>query len=178
MSVSKPESEIVQNPTIFDSLGINLTSFVFYLVCFGITFYVLHRFLFKPLLVHIRTRNEQTLGVIESEKEMISQMRELQSEKENLKTALYKEKNRAYEEGRLEGLEAKAKIIESAESQAGIILESGRKEVEGMKNNVRNEVEREVISMWQNVIQGNLQGLKLDQASQSDVMKKLLNSKI
>jgi F-type H+-transporting ATPase subunit b len=176
--IVKETQKINENPTIFDSLGINLTSFIFYLICFAITFYLLYIYLFKPLLKLINDRNAQQHDLIEKESELSESLTGLKTQKEDLISSMYKEKNKAYEEGRQEGIEAKNIIIKNAETEALSIIESGRKEVETMKNNLKSDVEREVLEMWQNIITKNLRELKVDTTQQTSIMNNLLSTKI
>jgi F-type H+-transporting ATPase subunit b len=163
---------------IFDSLGINLTSFIFYLVCFAITFTALYILLFKPLLKLINSRQEQIKDTITKEYEFSKGLNQIASDKEALQTSSYKEKNRAYEEGKQEGMEAKAKLVEAGNAQASSILDEARKEAESLKNNAKGDVEKEVLAMWQSTISSNLQGLTISQESQQEVMSKLLHKSL
>jgi F-type H+-transporting ATPase subunit b len=159
---------------IFQSLGINWISFIFYLICFAITFIILNKFLFKPLLQLVENREKQINSTIQKEKEYETSLNQLAKTQEDLKETSYREKSKAILEGKQEGQDIKSKIIADSEKQAKEIQENAVLEAKKEIGILRSQVERETLQMWNDLLSENLSNYSISKEEQKIALNELL----
>lgn len=163
---------------IAKDLGLTLDSFIFYLICFGITFAALSYFLFKPLLNLITQRQEQINDNITKSIELESQQSKLNRDQSDYKQSIYKEKSVIIEEARLEAKAQADIIITNANAKAKEIELQAIKDAAISSEETKNQTQKEVIKFYSELITKNMNSIQLDPASNNEVMDKLLNSPI
>jgi F-type H+-transporting ATPase subunit b len=170
--------ETTKSPSIFDSLGINTPSLVFYMICFLITFVALYYFLFKPLLKYVRDKTEQVNNVTQKEQEYLNGIQELSIKKIELQEEYYKAKIKAVQEGKEEGLLLKEKIINEANENAQNILEQAKIDGQKVITDLKSQSEKDILQVYNQLITTNLQTLTVDPDIQKQVLDNLLKQPI
>jgi F-type H+-transporting ATPase subunit b len=163
---------------IASELGLTLDAFIFYLICFSITFAVLSYFLFKPLLQIIKTRQEQIAGNIDKENDLEGSIAALQMEKENYKESIYHEKAKVIEEAKIEAKTAADNIIANADTKSFQITAQAEKDAQQIREAAKNQAEKEVIAFYSSMISRNLEKFKINSQTATDVMNSLLTKPI
>jgi F-type H+-transporting ATPase subunit b len=163
---------------IASELGLTLDAFIFYLICFSITFAVLSYFLFKPLLQLIKNRQEQVVTNIEKENDLEGSIKLLQLEKETYKENIYHEKAKIIEEAKVEAKNAADCIIANADTKSFQITAQAEKDAAQIRENAKVQAEKEVIAFYSKMISNNLNKINVSAAHANEVMNSLLTKPI
>jgi F-type H+-transporting ATPase subunit b len=163
---------------IAKDLGLTLDSFIFYLICFGITFAALSHFLFKPLLNLIVNRQIQINDNINKSIELESQLSKINQDQSDYKQSIYREKSVIIEEARLEAKAQAEIILANANSKAKKIELQAIADATLSNEQTKNQTQKDVIQFYSDLITKNMNSIQLDPKSHQEVMDKLLNSQI
>lgn len=163
---------------IASELGLTIDAFIFYLICFSITFAVLSYFLFKPLLQLIKNRQDQITGNIDKETNLESSIKLLQTEKENYKESIYHEKAKVIEEAKNEAKTVADNIIANADSKSFQITAQAEKDATQIRENAKVQAEKEVIAFYSSMISRNLNQFQVNSQTATEVMTALLTKPI
>jgi F-type H+-transporting ATPase subunit b len=163
---------------IASELGLTLDAFIFYLICFSITFAVLSYFLFKPLLQLIKNRQEQISSNIEKENELEGSIKLLQIEKETYKENIYHEKAKIIEEAKVEAKITADSIIANADTKSFQITAQAEKDAAQIRENAKVQAEKEVIAFYSKMISNNLNKISVSANQANEVMNSLLTKPI
>lgn len=129
-----------------EKLGIDPGVIIFQIINFGILVILLNKFLYKPVLKAIRSKNEALAKIqedrllVELDKKSIRETRE-----ETLKAAAAN-KEKILRETRMALETAKKETLAKAENQAKRILEKAEKESRAMKAKLAADYEKDVLS--------------------------------
>lgn len=159
-------------------LGLTLNAFIFYIICFSITFAVLSYFLFKPLMQIVKTRQEQINGNIDKETDLESSIATLKLEKENYKESIYHEKAKVIEEAKIEAKTVADNIISTADTKGAQITMQAEKDANQIRDNAKLQAEKEVIAFYSAMINRNLEKFRINTQTATDVMNSLLTKPI
>jgi F-type H+-transporting ATPase subunit b len=159
-------------------LGLTLDAFIFYLICFSITFAVLSYFLFKPLLQLIKNRQEQIASNIDKENDLEGSIKLLQVEKETYKENIYHEKAKIIEEAKIEAKNTANGIIADADTKSFQITAQAEKDAAQIRDNAKSQAEKEVIAFYSKMISNNLTKFNVSAQQATEVMNSLLTKPI
>ncbi len=166
------------NSNVLTSLGLDWGSFGFYLICFGITFFGLYKFLFRPVSHLIESRQNQIIDNIELQKTLKTNLDDLEDQRASVRSSMNNLRIETLEAAKGEAKILSQQIIDQANSQAkSITLEAGV-EAENIKTSAKSEIEKEVLSMWQGIITQNLKSLQVSPDANEQVIRELLKTPI
>ena len=166
------------NSNVLTSLGLDWGSFGFYLICFGITFFGLYKFLFRPVSHLIESRQNQIIDNIELQKTLKTNLDDLEDQRASVRSSMNNLRIQTLEEAKTEAKILSQQILDQANSQAkSITLEAGV-EAENIKINAKSEIEKEVLIMWQGIITQNLKSLQVSPETNEQVIRELLKTSI
>jgi F-type H+-transporting ATPase subunit b len=181
ISTSEAASQAASDNAFFKiakDLGLTLDSFIFYLICFGITFTALSYFLFKPLLDLIINRQTQINDNIEKSIMLESELNKFNQDQSDLKASIYKEKSAIIEEARIEAKLQAETIINNANSKAKEIELQANKDALFSIEQSKSTSQKEVIQFYSQLISKNMITTKLDPIANQKAMDELLNQPI
>jgi F-type H+-transporting ATPase subunit b len=181
VSTTEAASEAASDNAFFKitkDLGLTLDSFIFYLICFVITFAALSYFLFKPLLGLIINRQNQINDNIEKSIMLESELNKFNQDQSDLKESIYKEKSAIIEEARIEAKHQAETIINNANSKAKDIETQANKDALISIEQSKSLTQKEVIQFYSQLITKNMLTTKLDPNANQKAMDELLNQPI
>ncbi len=163
---------------VLTSLGLDWGSFGFYLICFGITFFGLHRFLFKPMAKLIQSRRDQITENIDLQKTLKINLDELEHQRSGVRESMNNLRIETLESSKLEAKTLAEQITVQATSQAKTIITDATTDATNIKANAKSEIEKEVLAMWQDIITVNLKNFNIGQDAQAQAIEQLLKTPI
>lgn len=136
----------------FGSLGIDYRSILLYTVNFGILFFILGKYLYKPLINILDQRQkiiESSINEAENLKsEFQKKLHQIESEKEQAHHKLQEEmsKLKKYTE------EKRAEMIKEMELQKAQLLEHASAEIEAKKKQILKDAEKQTLELIKKVV--------------------------
>lgn len=130
-----------------ESLGIDVRLIVVQIINFGILFFVLTKFLYRPILKILDERKRRIAESLTHEQKIAEERVKLDKEKENeLKKA--KEKGREIiEEAKTEAEKQKNTLLKKAESEAERLLGRAKEQLILEKEKLREEIKKELTDL-------------------------------
>ena len=166
------------NSNVLTSLGLDWGSFGFYLICFGITFFGLYKFLFRPVSHLIESRQNQIIDNIELQKTLKTNIDDLEDQRASVRSSMNNLRIETLDSAKAEAKILSQQITDQANSQAQTIILEANTEAVNIKSNAKSEIEKEVLSMWQGIITQNLKSLQVSPETNEQVIRKLLKTPI
>ena len=159
---------------VLTSLGLDWGSFGFYLICFGITFFGLHRFLFKPMAKLIQSRQDQIRENIDLQKSLQTNIGELEHQRAGVRESMNNLRIETLESAKQEAKTLGEQITAQATAQAQTIITDATADATIIKANAKSEIEKEVLAMWQDIISTNLKNFQINPQAQTETIEQLL----
>jgi len=128
-------------------LGINPLLLIAQIFNFLILLWVLHRFLYKPLLKLFHERSTKISEGLKNAEDLKNQAVEAEQKYKQYLEEAKKEAHRVVERATKLGDDEKKKIVEMANEEAKKIVERTMQEIDQEKKNIMNEIKKEVGEM-------------------------------
>lgn len=117
------------------------------LIIFGITFFILRKFAWKPILDALKNREESIANALNSAEQARKEMEELKADNEKIIAEARKEKDIILKEAK----EIKEKIIAEAKEKASAevqkSIELGRQQIQSEKMAAINDIKKQVAEL-------------------------------
>jgi F-type H+-transporting ATPase subunit b len=144
-------------------------------VVFVLTFFVLKRFAWKPILGAVQAREQSLLDAIAAAEQDRNEAKKLLAEQRAAIESARTEAQRYIAEGRATAESMRGEMLEQTRQQQGELLERARKEIESEKSKAIDELRREAVDLAL-AGAGKLIGQKLDAASDRKLVEQYLSS--
>ena len=144
-------------------------------VVFVLTFFVLKRFAFGPILGAVRAREQSLMDAIAAAEQDRNEAKKLLAEQRAAIESARTEAQRYIAEGRATAESMRGEMLEQTRQQQGELLERARKEIESEKSKAIDELRREAVDLAL-AGAGKLIGQKLDAASDRKLVEQYLSS--
>jgi len=140
---------------------------------FGIIFYILKKFAWKPILNSLRSREQTIEEALQSADKVKLEMVKLKSDNEKILTEARQERDQLMREARV----IKERIIADAQEQAQVeakkISESARQAIENEKKGAVNEIKSQIANLSVLIAEKIIKE-KLNDSKQTDLIENLL----
>jgi len=140
---------------------------------FGIIFYILKKFAWKPILNSLRSREQTIEEALQSADKVKLEMVKLKSDNEKILTEARQERDQLMREARV----IKERIIADAQEQAQVeakkIIESARQAIENEKKGAVNEIKSQIANLSVLIAEKIIKE-KLNDSKQTDLIENLL----
>lgn len=137
-------------------LGFDLKGIVFYMVNFGVVLWVINKFVFTPLIAWADARRKSIHDNLEAA-EKIKETYKQEFQKQESEHKQYIEKLRTeYEQSQTQAEQKAREIITEAETERQRILAKAKDETDSLKNQIRQELESELISKVTKIVTTSL----------------------
>lgn len=173
-TVDEKLTSATKDGSIFSTLGIDLTSFVFYLICFVIAYLILRSFVFKPLAKYIGERQDQVNSSVDKESDLIKQLASMDEQRKNDRLSLDKEYQKVRENALLDAKNESVNIIVEAQKKSSQIIALANTESVNIKDSVREESEKDALMLFTSIVEKNLSNYRLSPEVQKDIINNLL----
>ena len=147
---------------------------IFWMVLFfGIIFFILKKFAWKPILNSLRSREQTIEEALQSADKVKLEMVKLKSDNEKILTEARQERDQLMREARV----IKERIIADAQEQAQVeakkIIESARQAIENEKKGAVNEIKSQIANLSVLIAEKIIKE-KLNDSKQTDLIENLL----
>ena len=159
-----------------NSFGVNWTFFIAQLVNFAILFFLLKRFLYKPILEMLEKRRVEIEEGLSHAKKMSEDVKKFDSEQIALLQKAKKESQIIVENAVQAGEKIRDGILKDASEKAKEILDAAELRLEEEKKKMLGEVRSEVISLASSIAEKILHE-KMDSEHDKKFIQGLLNEK-
>ena len=157
---------------LFQALGINWTSLLAQAVNFGILFFVLYRFLYKPILKMLTERTEKIEKGLKDAELIEARLVKVEEEREELLAHAKEDAEKIINQSRADNDELKKLIIIEAEKKSDAIINNAKKEIDEEKKSMIKGIRREIAGL----VDASLQIIIEDKKDKID--EKLVNEAI
>jgi F-type H+-transporting ATPase subunit b len=130
-----------------DKLGINWLLIVAQIVNFAILLFILHRFLYKPLLKLFHDRSSKIAEGLKNAEDLKKQAAESEAKHREYLEEARKEAHRIVEQATRLGDDEKKKIVQLANEEAQKIVDRTTREINDEKRNIMQDIKKEVGEM-------------------------------
>lgn len=130
-----------------EKLGVNLPGLLLQAVNFLLLLFILNKFLYRPLLNVIKTRQERIQKGLEEAEKASQRLAEAQAEAERILAEARAKAEEILAQASQEGNRLKEDIIAQARAEASRILERARLEAEREKEMAMAEIRRQAIDL-------------------------------
>lgn len=141
-----------------EALGIDLKLLIAQIINFALLFFLLSRFLYKPVSKMLDDRSAKIAHGIKSSEESVEKLEKAEAEAEKIREKAYKEADVVMEQAKKESAAASNEILKKAEKQAEAILAAANEEANSAKDKAMSSAKGElsnIIVMALNKIVGN-----------------------
>ncbi len=159
-----------------NSFGVNWAFFIAQLVNFAILFFLLKRFLYKPILEMLEKRRVEIEEGLSHAKKMSEDVKKFDSEQIALLQKAKKESQIIVENAVQAGEKIRDGILKDAEVKSKEMLEASELRMEEEKKKMLGEVKAEVISLASSIAEKILHE-KMDSEHDKKFIQGLLNEK-
>jgi len=159
-----------------NSFGVNWTFFISQLVNFAILFFLLKRFLYKPILDMLEKRREEIETGLAQAKKMAEDSKKFDADQIVLMQKAKKESQAIVENAVQAGEKIRDGILKDASEKAKDILDAAELRLEEEKKKMLGEVRSEVISLASSIAEKILHE-KMDSEHDKKFIQGLLNEK-
>lgn len=153
----------------FSKLGIDGWGILLYLVNFGIVLFIMHRYLYGPLLAYLDERRATIKRNIEEAEKLRNSFEEEIRKQESEAERKMQEMNTRIAEAKKHAKETAKELIADADARREIMLTEAAKEAEAMKNDALNDAEKEALKRMETVIRHVLQNAVPEKIIQESV---------
>lgn len=159
-----------------NSFGVNWTFFIAQLVNFAILFFLLKRFLYKPILDMLEKRREEIETGLAQAKKMAEDSKKFDADQIVLMQKAKKESQIIVENAVQAGEKIRDGILKDASEKAKDILDAAELRLEEEKKKMLGEVRSEVVSLASSIAEKILHE-KMDSEHDKKFIQGLLNEK-
>jgi len=130
-----------------EALGIDIKLLIAQIVNFGILFFLLSKFLYKPITGMLDERRKKVEQSLKDSDAATLQLEKAQSEAEKIREKAYGEANEILKNGKIAASSEATEIVKKASDQADRILANAKSEAENLKKNALMEARSEITSV-------------------------------
>lgn len=150
-----------------EKLGINPILIGFQVINFFILFWILKRFLYRPVLELLEQRKQRAQEIEDLKLKLTDQDRQLEIKKKEVIEQGRHEAQKIVEAARIQGDKTARQIQADSQKQTQKVLADARLEIERQKSQLRNELKAEIgqltINVAEKILAGQLQPEQKDQ---------------
>lgn len=128
-------------------LNISVSNLVITIINILVLYFLLKKFLYKPVMAIIEKRNEMIQTQLANAKKTEQDAMQLKEQYENSKARAQEESMRIVEASKVRAQEEYSRIVKEADKQAGKIMENARRTVELDREKVVCGMEKEVADL-------------------------------
>lgn len=128
-------------------LNISVSNLVITIINILVLYFLLKKFLYKPVMAIIEKRNEMIQTQLANAKKTEQDAMQLKEQYENSKARAQEESMRIVEASKVRAQEEYSRIVKEADKQAGKIMENARRTVELDREKVVRGMEKEVADL-------------------------------
>jgi len=129
---------------LFSKLGIEWQLLLAQVVNFAILAYILQRFVYKPLVKSLNERREAIAKNAEQGEEIALKLKEAEILKEELLAKARTESEKILKDATLFATKIKEEKLQETQNESALIIASAKKQIEQDRNNLRNELKKEI----------------------------------
>ncbi len=155
----------------FSKLGIDGWGILLYLVNFGIVLFIMHRYLYGPLLAYLDERRATIKRNVEDAEKLRLSFEEEVRKQESETDRKMQEMNTRIAEAKKHAKETAKEVIADADARRESILAEANKDAEAIKQGALSEAEKEALKRMENVIRHVLQNAVPEKVIQDSVSK-------
>lgn len=127
-----------------EALGINLMSLIAQIVNFGILFFLLSRFAYKPIVGMLDERKKKVEQGLADAESAAKDRKNAEIDAEKVLETAYKDANEILKNAKAGATEEAAAIVKKASEQADRIMKAAKDEAAGAKDKVMAEAKKEL----------------------------------
>ncbi|MTI66856.1 MAG: F0F1 ATP synthase subunit B [Firmicutes bacterium] len=120
---------------------------VFQMINTIVLYFLLRRFLFKPVTEYMKNRREDIKNDIDEAEKNNKEAKELKAKYEEKLASVKEEGEQIIKEARQKAADQKEKILNDAEKEADRLMERANKEIERSKTKALDEYKKEAVDM-------------------------------
>lgn len=129
-----------------ESLGIDIKTIGLQIVNFGILVFVLNKFLYKPVLKAIKTKNQEIDEINKQKEDIVKSQESAVANEALLVQKAESQKTEVLKEAKLEVAKLKKEAKEEAEKKALALIEKAKKDIDSEKEKLSADFEKEVLA--------------------------------
>lgn len=147
---------------LFEKLGIDWKLLIAQVINFGILFWILKKYAYKPILGALEKRSTTIAKSLDDAKQIDQQVKALETEKHRVLTEARRQAGEIVEQARRDSQAFAAKAREQAQSEAGQIVVQAKQDVGQMKDQAMAEAKTElaelVVTATEKVVRMKIEG--------------------
>lgn len=155
-------------------LGIDFKLLIAQIINFLVLLWLLHHFLYKPLIKNLEARSKKAKEIEEGEREIQRKRKEMEKREEEMIKKTKEKTKEILEEAEMISKEEKEKILERAEEEVRKILKEAKEraeiEIKRTKEEERKEIRKEAVKILKEVLSSSLTK-KLHQKYTEDLLR-------
>jgi|YelNatPaOPRAMG01_1025707.scaffolds.fasta_scaffold01694_10 F-type H+-transporting ATPase subunit b len=157
------------------ALGVNLPGLLFQAINFLLLLFILQKFLYKPILNAIKSRQEKIRKGLEEAEKATQRLAEAEAEAERILAEARAKAQEIVSQATQEGSRVREDIIAQAKAEAARILERARMEAERERELAMAEIRRQAIDLAV-LTARKIVGQALDEKAQHRIISDFLSS--
>jgi len=158
-----------------EALGVNLPGLLFQAINFLLLLFILQKFLYKPILNAIKSRQEKIQKGLEEAERASKRLAEAEAEAERILAEAKAKAQEIISQATQEGNRIREEIIVQAKAEASRILERARMEAERERELAMAELRRQAIDLAV-LTARKIVGQALDERAQHRIINDFLSS--
>lgn len=127
-----------------EALGIDLKLLIAQIINFGILFFLLSKFAYKPILNILEERRMKVEQGIKDSEEAGKRLAEAEAEAEKIQEKAYKDANEILKNAKAAATEEASQIVKKASDQADRVMKGAKEEAASAKDKVMAEAKKEI----------------------------------
>ncbi len=158
-----------------ENLGIDIRSFLFQLINFGIILFILNKLLYKRVIKTLGDRRSKIDQSLQDAHKIETRLKEVEAEIEAKLNQATLQSNKILEQTKKQAMKVQASLQSQAQQNADKIIQEAKKTATTQKDQIFKELQSEVITLAQQATQKILQDY-LTEDEQQKIIKKSLKS--